>query len=63
MAGGQHEQDILSPEQVNYISIALFLALFPISLYMYTHWQSMRRRFLSYPVAEVQGAAGKKKIS
>lgn len=35
----------LTERQLDLIQLALFLALFPISYFMWRHYQSMRRRF------------------
>jgi hypothetical protein len=35
----------LSPAQIEWISLALFLSLFPISYCMYLHYKSLKRRY------------------
>ena len=60
------DDDILSPEQVEWLSLGLFIALIPISIYMYLHYRSLRRRFPGTPLGVPgpgQGAAGKAKTS
>lgn len=44
----------LTQQQQDYLQLALLLALFPVSYFMWRHYQSMRRRFPG-PIPSLRG--------
>jgi hypothetical protein len=39
----------ISEAQQQYVALFAFLALMPVSWFMYNHWRSMQRRYPSAP--------------
>ena len=53
------ELDIVTAQQLEWLSVFIFIGLFPAAYFMYRHWQSMRRRYPNVPAA----GGGKAKVS
>lgn len=52
--------DLFTPKQIEWFQFTLFVAIFPIAYWMYSHWQSMKRRFPA--VVETAGQRGQAKV-